>query len=94
MIFVFDKFELDIGKFELRNCGHVVPVEPKVFAILQFLIENQDRLIPKNELVQRVWDGRAVSEWTISGGIKSARIAIGDIEKAKRYIRTIHGRGF
>jgi TolB-like protein len=94
MTYAFGDFELDTDKFELRKAGQIVPVEPQVFLVLKHLIENHDRMVSRDELVQQVWQGRSVSDWTTSGGIKSARNVLGDTAKDKRYIRTIHGKGF
>ena len=94
MIYRFDPFELDLARFELRAGGEVRSVEPQVFALLALLIENRERLVSKDELVEKIWDGRIVSEAAISSRIKSARQALGDDGRTQRFIRTIHGRGF
>lgn len=94
MIFRFDDFELDAGKHELRRSGSTLPVEPQIFEVLAYLIRHRERLVSKQELIEQLWDGRAVSDWTISGSIKSARKALGDDAKTKRFIRTIHAKGY
>jgi TolB-like protein len=94
MIYRFDKFELDTDTVELRSGGVVCPVEPQVFALLALLVENRERLVGKSEILERVWDGRIVSEAAVASRVKSARQALGDDGKAQRYIRTIHGQGF
>ena len=94
MIHVFDDFELDTAKLELRRSGSVVAIEPQVFALLRLLIENRDRVVPKEEIVERVWGGRIVSDSAISSRIKSARQALGDDGSAQQVIRTVHGIGF
>ena len=70
-----------------------VPVEPQVFALLALLVENRERLVSRDEIIEKVWDGRIVSDAAVSSRIKSARQALGDDGKAQRYIRTIHGQG-
>lgn len=94
MIYRFDQFELDTEKVELRDNGAAVAVEPQVFALLHFLIENRDRVVSKDEIVAQVWDGRIVSDSAVSSRIKSARQAIGDDGSAQRFIRTAHRVGF
>ena len=94
MIYRFDPFELDTAKIELREGGTPVAVEPQVFALLHLLIENRDRVVTKEEIIARVWDGRFVSDSAVSSRIKSARHALGDDGSAQRFIRTIHGVGF
>ena len=94
MIYRCGPFELDIAKVELRAGGAVRSVEPQVFALLVLLVENRERLVSKDEIVDKVWDGRIISEAAIASRIKSARQALGDDGTAQRFIKTIHGKGF
>lgn len=94
MIYTLDEVELDLGRVELRRAGEVVAVEPQVFSLLSLLIENHDRMVSRDEIVERVWDGRIVSEAAISSRVKAARRAIGDDGVRQSVIKTIHGRGF
>jgi len=94
MIYRFGPFELDLTKFELRASGEPCPLEPQVFALLAFLVEHRERLVSKDEIVEKVWDGRIVTDSAVASRVKSARKALGDDGKAQRYIRTIHGQGF
>ncbi|MEO8452996.1 MAG: winged helix-turn-helix domain-containing protein [Gemmatimonadota bacterium] len=94
MRYVFDAFELDRSKFELRRGGLVVPVEPQVFALLLLLVENAERLVSRDEIIEKVWDGRVISDSALDSRVKSARRALGDDGKTQRLIRTIHGQGF
>jgi len=93
MLFRFGDFELDTTRVELRSGGDAVPVEPQVFALLALLVENRERLVSRDEIIEKVWDGRVVSEAAVASRIKSARQALGDDGKAQRCIRTIHGQG-
>ena len=93
MRYVFDVFELDPGQNELRRHGTAVPIEPQVFSLLLLLISNRERMVSKDEIVEQIWGGRAISDTAISSRIKSARRAIGDDGKQQRCIRTIHGKG-
>lgn len=94
MIYFFEQFELDTTKLELRENGISVAVEPQVFALLRFLVENRDRAVTREDIIAAVWDGRIVSDSAVSSRIKSARQAIGDSGSAQRFIKTIHGTGF
>jgi TolB-like protein len=94
MIYRFGAFELDTDKLELLADAEAVHVEPQVFALLALLVENRERLVSKDEVVEKVWDGRIVSDAAVSSRIKSARQALGDDGKAQRFIKTMHGRGF
>ncbi|MEY4237904.1 MAG: hypothetical protein RL339_505, partial [Pseudomonadota bacterium] len=93
-VFAFDGLELDCARFELRRHAQRVHVEPQVLSLLILLAENAERMVSKDEIIERIWDGRIVSESAVSARIKAARKAIGDDGKDQRLIRTIHGKGF
>jgi len=94
MIYRFDKFELDLDKAELRADGQRRPLEPRIFALLSYLVKNGERLVSRDELLEALWGGRVVSDDALYSAVKSARHALGDDGRAQRFIRTIHGRGF
>ncbi len=94
MIHAFEGYRLDTDTRELRFGDQLVPVEPQVFALLLLLIENRERLVGKDEIIDRVWGGRIVSESAVASRVKSARQAIGDSGGAQRLIRTTHKLGF
>ena len=90
----FGSFELDIARAELRAAGRPCPLEPQVFALLAYLVEHRERLVSRDEILEKVWDGRIVSDSAIASRVKSVRKALGDDGEAQRFIKTIHGRGF
>jgi pimeloyl-ACP methyl ester carboxylesterase/DNA-binding winged helix-turn-helix (wHTH) protein len=92
-VVLFADCELDLSAFELRREGALRPIEPQVFELLVYLIRNSDRLVTKDELIEKLWAGRAVSDAALSSRIKSARKAIGDDGEQQKLIRTVHGRG-
>ena len=94
MIYEFGKFELDTDRMELRNDGAPVAVEPQVFALLRLLIDHRDRMVSKDEIVDKVWNGRFISDAAIASRIKSARQVVGDDGKTQAVIRTVHGMDF
>jgi TolB-like protein/DNA-binding winged helix-turn-helix (wHTH) protein len=94
MIYRFGPFELDLATVELRAGGEGVAVEPQVFALLALLVENRERAVSKDEILEKVWDGRVVSEATVASRVKAARKAIGDDGKSQRWIKTLHGHGY
>lgn len=94
MILSIDACTVDTDTYELRRDGTIIPVEPQVFDLLILLLENPDRVVTKEEIIERVWQGRIVSEATISSRIKAARQALGDDGANQKQIRTIRGRGF
>ncbi len=94
MRFAFDTFVVDTETFEVFNSGEAVRLEPKVFNLLVYLISNRERVVTKSDLVDNVWDGRFISDTTISSAIRSLRKMLGDDGRNQRLIRTAHGQGF
>lgn len=94
MLYRFGIFELDTAKAELRAADAICPVEPQVLALLTLLVENRERLVSRDELLDKIWHGRVVSDAALASRIKSARQALGDDGQSQRFIRTIHGQGF
>lgn len=94
MIYRFGQFELDLATTELRAEGKVRALEPQVFRLLALLVANGERVVTRDEMIEKVWDGRVVSDAAISSRVKSARRAIDDDGAAQRLIRTLHGHGF
>ena len=82
MIYSFGPFNLDTERFQLKNGDDVVDIEPQVFSVLLCLIENRDRVVTKDEFIDLIWEGRAVSDGTLSTRINAARRAVGDNGKA------------
>jgi TolB-like protein len=89
----FEKYLLDTERRELRRGESPVPVQPQVFDLLVHLIENRDRVVTKDDLLEAVWNGRIVSESTLISRINAARRAIGDDGDQQRLIRTIARKG-
>jgi pimeloyl-ACP methyl ester carboxylesterase len=94
MIYRFGEYTLAPLTYDLQRNGETVPVEPQVFGVLNFLIENHDRVVSRDELIDAVWDGRIVSDATLSSRISAARTAVGDTGRDQTVIRTIPRRGF
>jgi len=94
VIYRFDDFELDTALIELRERGESVSIEPQVFALICFLVENRERVVTKEEIIQQIWSGRIISDSALSSRIKSARRALCDDGHAQTVIRTVHGVGF
>jgi adenylate cyclase len=92
--FRFADFEIDSARQELRRAGAIVHVEPQVFDLLVHLVRNRDRIVSKDELFDAIWQGRTVSEATLSSRISAARRALGDSGNDQSLIRTLHKRGF
>lgn len=94
MMYSFSGNRLDTGRHVLVRDGELVAVEPQVFDILCLLVRNAGQLVTKDQLIDEIWDGRIVSEASISSGINAARTAVGDNGRDQRIIRTVPRRGF
>src|SRR5215813_6338168 len=94
VIYRFADAELDTERYELRCHGAAKRVEPQVFDLLRYLVENRERTVTKEELFKAIWQERIVSESALSSRIKAARQAVSDTGSEQRIIRTLHGRGF
>src|SRR5258707_493645 len=93
MILSFDDCEIDLERREFRRAGIAVHVEPQVFDLLAYLAQNGDRVVSKDEIFASVWEGRIVSDSTLTSRINAARKVIGDSGKEQRVIRTVARKG-
>jgi pimeloyl-ACP methyl ester carboxylesterase len=94
VIYSFDDYRIDTARFEIAHGGQVLAVEPQVLELLIMLIDNREHVVSRDELLEKIWKGRVVSDTTLSSRIKTARQVIGDDGTRQDYIKTIHGRGF
>ncbi|MGY4499048.1 TolB-like protein [Bradyrhizobium sp. GM24.11] len=94
MQFLFRDHLLDTDLRELSREQVPVSVEPQVFDLVVHLMENRDRVVSKDELIDKIWHGRSVSESTLTSRINAARKAIGDSGANQALIRTIARKGF
>ncbi len=91
--FLFVDHSLDTDRRELCRGGIPVAIEPQVFDLLVYLVENRDRVVSKDDLIAGVWGGRIVSDSTLTSRINAARKAVGDSGEDQRLIRTISRKG-
>src|SRR5690349_4137505 len=78
---------------ELRRGVDLIAVEPQVFDLLVYLVQNRERVVSKDDLIAAVWGGRIVSESTLTSRINAARKAVGDSGQDQRLIRTVTRKG-
>ena len=94
MQLAFGDYVLDGGRRELRRGSEQVALEPQVFDVLLYLALNRDRVVSKDDLIAAVWNGRIVSESTLTSRIAAARKAVGDSGERQALIKTYARKGF
>jgi TolB-like protein len=92
--YAFEDFVLDPERRELVRGPEPIALGPQVFDLLLYLVRNREHVVSKDELLDGVWEGRAVSESTLTSHINWARKAIGDNGQEQRLIRTVARKGF
>ena len=93
-VFRFDDVEVRERELTLIKAGEVLPVEPKAFRVLLFLLHNPQKLITKEELLGAVWADAAVTESSLTRGIAKLRRVLGDDFQEPRYIATVQTAGY
>jgi TolB-like protein len=93
LFLLFEDYALDDDRRELRRGADLIPVEPKVFDLLAYLIANRDRVVSRDDLIANVWDGRIVSESALATCINAARTAVTDSGEEQRLIKTLPRKG-
>jgi TolB-like protein/cytochrome c-type biogenesis protein CcmH/NrfG len=91
--FLFDDHTLDADRRELRRGVERIAVEPQVFDLLVYLVQNRERVVSKDDLIASVWGGRIVSDSTLTSRINAARKALGDSGGEQKLIRTVPRKG-
>ncbi|TNF64738.1 MAG: transcriptional regulator [Deltaproteobacteria bacterium] len=92
MTFVFGPFELDPARRELRVEGEPQSIQPQVFDLLLYLVENHERVVPKRELLEALWPDTIVTESSIQRAVSLARSALG--ERGPELIQTFPRQGY
>src|SRR5690349_4222141 len=92
--YVFGEHELDTEGFVLRRGDVELPLQPKVFDVLRYLVQQRGRLVTKSELLDQLWPNEDVNEAVVTWSISHIRRAFGQERAAKSPIETVHGRGY
>lgn len=91
--------------YKFRNCllntverrvikdGEYLKLTPRTFDVLLLLVESQSRIVSKDEMLGKVWNGRFVEEGNLSVQIKKLRTELVETW-TERYIETVHGYGY
>src|SRR5215510_2245629 len=89
---LFGEYSLDLARGCLLCAGEPVHLRPQAFRVLKFFAERRGRLVTKEELIQEIWDGRAVTDDALVQCLKDVRRALG--KDGGRYLSTRRGLGY
>jgi TolB-like protein/DNA-binding winged helix-turn-helix (wHTH) protein/tetratricopeptide (TPR) repeat protein len=92
--FLFAEFNLHAELRTLRRGGAEVHLAKRPFDVLLFLIENRERVVSREELLKRFWDGHEVYDDALRKCVGVIRTALDDLRKSPRFIETRRGSGF
>ena len=91
----FDNFRIDSGKRLLSNGGpEPVPLTPKIFDTLLYLVSHHGTVIDKDELMSAIWPDTIVEENNLNKNISVLRQVLGENPGENRYIVTVPGKGY
>ena len=94
MIYCLGDYEIHTETHELLCEKQPQEIEPLIFKLLLFMLENPNRILSRDELIRVVWKARIISDSTLNSAISATRQAIGDTVKTQQYIKTISGKGY
>jgi DNA-binding winged helix-turn-helix (wHTH) protein len=94
MPYHFGEYNLDADAHELRRQGEIIALEPEGFQVLLYLIQQRDRVVPRDELFAQCWAGTFVSDWALTRCLARIRKALGAGRDGSPMIKTVHGQGY
>jgi len=92
--FTIGDYEIRTDTCEVLYKGAPQKIEPQVFKLLTYMLENPDRVLSRDELINKVWKSRIVSDSALSATVCAARQAIGDTGSKQSCIKTVSGSGY
>jgi TolB-like protein len=93
-VYRFDDFVVDPEAWRLSRAGQEIHLDPVVLKLLIYLIDNNDRLVTRQELMDTVWGDTVISESALSKAVARLRKALGDDSATHRYLETVHSQGY
>jgi predicted ATPase/DNA-binding winged helix-turn-helix (wHTH) protein/class 3 adenylate cyclase len=97
MRFLFGECTLDTERYELHRAGQIVPLEPKAFRVLVYLVQHHDRAVAKQDLLQAFWPGTSdahYKEYSLRNCLHKIRQAVGEAGTQRVLIETLRGHGY
>jgi tetratricopeptide (TPR) repeat protein/DNA-binding winged helix-turn-helix (wHTH) protein len=93
-IYRFAEIEVDTGQGCVRRNGEERHLRQQTFQVLVYLLEQKERLVTKDELLQNIWNGTAVTDDALVQCVMDIRRALGDDSRRPRFIKTIPKLGY
>jgi TolB-like protein/DNA-binding winged helix-turn-helix (wHTH) protein/tetratricopeptide (TPR) repeat protein len=92
LVHLFDDYVLDAARGRLLHAGRPIHLRPQAYKMLKYLAERRGRLVSKDQLIEEVWERRAVTDDSLVQCLRDVRLALG--ESGSRYLRNERGRGY
>lgn len=93
MRYRFDCFTFDPDGGLSRD-GTPIPLERQAFELLRYLLDHREKVVTKDELIELLWDGRAVSDAALTTQVRTVRRVLGDDRDQQRFVKTFPKRGY
>ena len=90
----FGEFMLSPRRRALTRDGRELPLIPRYFDLLLFLVERRDSAVHRRDIFDRVWSDVIVSDSALSQAIRTIRRSLGDDPREPRFIRTVSRHGY
>lgn len=90
----FGDFDLDVSGTLLLRSGRPVALRRTPLRLLRYLVDHRERVVPRDELLDAVWDGVRVGDAAVASALKELRQALGDSATKPRFVATLRGRGY
>src|SRR6476620_5467740 len=90
----FGPFTFDPDNHLLRRGADQIAAPPRVLGVLDLLLERAGDLVPRQELIDRVWKEAFVTDTSLAEAVSGLRQLLGDDAQAPTYIQTVHRRGY
>ncbi len=92
--FLLGDIEVSVGHNSLKRGDKVVKLQPKAMAVLHFLTVHQNRVVSSQELIERLWVGRVVSQASVQKSINAIRSALSELHPQQDYVQFFSKRGY
>ena len=89
----FGNVEIDMGAALVRKNGEIVNLTAMEYKLLVYLVKNKNRVIPKSEIFDNVWDDSFVSDGTLNVHLRHLREKLEEDANNPAYIKTVRGMG-